>query len=201
MSPICRKLVLFFRNAATTISLAALMIRHIAAFFPWPGKPVRGSGSARYRVFQKSVRCTARNPVLKICFNPVGISEWYCIGNFISAIQVVFHRTIGKLHHRVRDRLLMHHHLNLIGCKSEEPTGSDNFWKPLFIIYFSWIDGYFGTHIPVGMFESLCRSNCFELFQLFWHEMSSAWSWRIIFLSDCYRPQTLERWLNVRVHR
>ena len=69
--------------------------------------------------------------------------------------------TIAELHHRVDDALWVDSHLDLVGSHIEQPSSLDHL-KAL-VHHRCRVDGDLCTHIPVWMFQCLCRSHVAHL--------------------------------------
>ena len=93
---------------------------------------------------------------------PLGIRESVLDGQtHIGHAQLGFYRSVLELHHRVDDRLGMYYYLNLFGAHAEEPFGFDYF--EALVHHRSRVDGYLGSHVPVGMMQSLRLGDRAEL--------------------------------------
>ena len=80
--------------------------------------------------------------------------------------------SVLELHGAVNDALRVYHHLNLLGSYVKEPAGFD-YLKPL-VHHAGAVDGYLGSHIPIGMLQGHCRRNGAQLFMAEGAEGTSA---------------------------
>ena len=111
-----------------------------------------------------------------------------------------FHAAIRKLHHRMNDRLGMHHHFDLFGFHAEQPFGFDHF-KP-FVHHRSRIDRHLSTHMPVRVFQSIGRSHLFQKSPVFSPERTSGSGQNQFFgFTPALSGQTLEDGRMFRIDR
>ena len=69
--------------------------------------------------------------------------------------------TIAELHHRVDNALWVDSHLNLVSSHIEQPSSLD--YLKAFVHHRCRVDGDLGSHIPVWMFQCLCRCHVAHL--------------------------------------
>ena len=91
-----------------------------------------------------------------------GVGE--CIHDWqthVGGAQLCLDGTVFKLYHRVDYRLRVNHHLNVLGSNTEQPLCLHHLES--FVHHGCRVDGYFGTHAPIGVLERLLHSDMLQL--------------------------------------